>query len=73
VSIETAVSLVLAPTYFIHFFFGAFAKMRKATISFVVSASLPAYLPVPLEKLVSHKTDFHEIMCLKAGPSDRAV
>jgi len=64
VSIETTVSLVIASTYFIHFF-GAFTKLRKTTVSFVVSASLPAYLPVALEQLVSHSRDFHEIKCLQ--------
>ena len=33
-------------------FIGAFAKLRKATISFVVS--------VHVEQLRSHRTDFHE-------------
>jgi hypothetical protein len=34
-------------------FLGAFAKLRKATTSFVMS--------VRMEHLGSHKTDFHEI------------
>ena len=37
--------------------FGAFAKLRKATISFIVSASLS----VRIEQFGSHWTDFHEI------------
>jgi hypothetical protein len=38
-------------------FLGAFAKLRKATVSFVVSAR-PS---VRMEHLGSHRTDFHEI------------
>jgi hypothetical protein len=38
-------------------FFGAFAKLRKATISFVMSLR-PA---VRMEQLFSHWRDFHEI------------
>jgi hypothetical protein len=38
-------------------FLGAFAKLRKATISFVISVRLP----VRMEQLGSHWTDFHEI------------
>jgi hypothetical protein len=36
---------------------GAFAKLRKATIGFVISV-LP---PARMEQLDSHWTDFHEI------------
>ena len=36
---------------------GAFAKLRKATISFVMSVRLS----VRMEQLDSHLTDFHEI------------
>jgi hypothetical protein len=39
---------------------GAFAKLRKATISFVMSACLPVGLSVRTEQLGSHWTDFHE-------------
>jgi hypothetical protein len=38
-------------------FLGAFAKLRKATISFVMSV----HLSVRMEQLGSHLTDFHEI------------
>jgi hypothetical protein len=37
-------------------FLGAFAQLRKATISFVMS--------VRMEHLVSHWTDFHEFLYL---------
>jgi hypothetical protein len=36
---------------------GAFAELRKATISFVISLRLPARM----EQLGSYWTDFHEI------------
>jgi hypothetical protein len=38
-------------------FLGAIAKLRRATISFVMSVRLSIYM----EKLGSHWTDFHEI------------
>jgi len=38
-------------------FLGAFAKLRRATISFVVSV----HLSVRMEELGSHWMDFHEI------------
>jgi len=38
-------------------FLGALAKVRKATISFVMSVRLS----VRMEQLGSHWTDFHEI------------
>jgi type I site-specific restriction-modification system R (restriction) subunit len=38
-------------------FLGAFAKLRKATNSFAMSASLS----IRMEQLDSHWTDFHEI------------
>jgi len=41
--------------------FGAFAKLRKATISFLMSVSLSVRLSVRMEHLVSHWADFHEI------------
>jgi hypothetical protein len=42
-------------------FLGAFAKLRKATISFVMS-DRPSTRPTALiEQLGSHCTDFHEI------------
>jgi hypothetical protein len=37
---------------------GAFAKLRKATVSFVMSVCLSARM----EQLGSHWTDFHEIL-----------
>jgi len=40
---------------------GAFAKLRKATISFVLSVCLSVCLPVlRMEQLRSHWTDFHQ-------------
>ena len=41
-------------------FFGVFAKLRKATISVVVSVRLS----IPVEQLDSHRTDFHGIWYL---------
>jgi hypothetical protein len=41
-------------------FFGAFEKLRKATISFVMSV----HQSVRVEQLDSHWTDFHEICFL---------
>ena len=40
---------------------GAFAKLRKSSISYVMSARLSVYLSVRMEQLVSHWTDFYEI------------
>ena len=37
-------------------YLGAFAKLRKATIRFVMSDCLP----VPMQHLGSHRTDYHE-------------
>jgi hypothetical protein len=46
---------------------GAFAKLRKATISFCVSVSPPVHLStrlsVRMEQLHFHWTDFYEILC----------
>jgi len=39
--------------------FSAFAKLRKATISFAMSVR-PS---VRMEQLGSHRTEFHEILC----------
>jgi hypothetical protein len=39
---------------------GAFAKLRKATISFVMSVRPPARM----EQLGCHLTDFHKILSL---------
>ena len=44
--------------------FGAFAKLRKATISFFMSVSLSIRQSVRMEHLVSHWADFHEILYL---------
>jgi hypothetical protein len=41
-------------------FIGTFTKLWKATISFVVSGCLP----ICVEQLISHWTDFHEILYL---------
>ena len=43
----------------LHRFLGAFAKLRKATVSFVISVRVR--LSVRIEQLGSHWTDFHEI------------
>jgi hypothetical protein len=41
---------------------GAFAKLRKATLSFIMlSEGLSVRLSVWIEQLGSHCTDFHEI------------
>jgi hypothetical protein len=50
-------------------FWGAFSKLRKATISFLMSACPPSVRPcvcliVRVEQLVSHWTDFHVILYL---------
>jgi hypothetical protein len=42
-------------------FFGTFAKLRKTTISFVMSAHLSVCPSVRMEQLGSHWTKFHEI------------
>jgi hypothetical protein len=39
-------------------FLGEFAKLRKTTISFVMSVHLPVR---PMEQIGSHWKDFHEI------------
>ena len=39
----------------------AFAKLRKATVTFVVAVPLSLCPPVRMEQLGSHWTDFHEI------------
>jgi hypothetical protein len=41
-------------------FLGAFKKLRKATINFVLSVCLSAHM----KKLCSHWTDYHEIWYL---------
>jgi hypothetical protein len=45
-------------------FLGVFAKMRKATISFVMSTRPSGRPYVRMEQLDSHWTDFHEIWYL---------
>jgi hypothetical protein len=40
---------------------GPFAKLRKATISFVMNVLLSVRPPDCMEQLVFHWTDFHEI------------
>jgi hypothetical protein len=45
-------------------FLGAFAKLRKATISSVTSVCLSVCLSVRVERLRPHWTDLHEILCL---------
>ena len=49
------------PTHVAYVFWGAFAKLRKATISFVMSVSSPVRPSVHMEQLGSHLTDFNEI------------
>jgi hypothetical protein len=44
--------------------FDAFVKLRKATISFVMTVCLSVPLSVHMKKLGSHWTDFHEILHL---------
>jgi hypothetical protein len=41
---------------------GAFAKLRKATISFIVSVCLSVCPSVRMKQLGSNLTDFHEIL-----------
>jgi len=43
---------------------GAFAKLRKATINFVICLSVHLCLSVRIERLGSHCTDFPEILYL---------
>jgi len=43
------------------YFLGPFAKLRKATINFVMSAHLSVRPSVHMEQLGSQRTDFHEI------------
>jgi len=50
--------------WFYEQFLGAFAKLRKATISFVMSVSLCASPPFHMEQLDFHRTDFYEILYL---------
>jgi hypothetical protein len=45
-------------------FVGAFAKLREATISFIMSVRPSARPPARMEQLGSHKTDFYEIWYL---------
>jgi len=49
---------------------GAFAKLRKATVSFVMSVCPsvlpPVCMPVRMEQLDSQWTDFHENLCSSA-------
>jgi len=42
-------------------FVGAFIKLQKATISFIVSVQPSIHLSVHMEKLLYHWTDFHVI------------
>jgi len=49
-------------------FLVAFVKLRKVTISFVMSVFLSLSAPVRTEKLGSHWTDFHEILYLSIFP-----
>jgi hypothetical protein len=55
VQIFTGVSVSYAEPFSL--FLGAFAKLIKATINFVMSVRLPVHM----EQLGSHLTDFHEI------------
>jgi hypothetical protein len=42
-------------------FLGAFAKLRKGTMTFVMSVRPSICLSVCMKQLGSHRTDFHEI------------
>ena len=46
---------------FMYTLLSAFAKLRKATISFVMSVRPSVRLSVRMEQLGSHWTDFYEI------------
>ena len=46
--------------YTFSMFLGAFAKLRKATVRFVMSVRLS--LSVRMEQVCFHWTDFHEIL-----------
>jgi hypothetical protein len=48
---------------------GAYAKFRRATISFAMSVSPSAHMSVRMEQLDSHWTDFHEIPYLNIFPT----
>jgi len=47
--------------YIVLEFFGAFSKLRKATVSFVVSVCLSVCLSIRMEQLGPHWTGFREI------------
>jgi hypothetical protein len=51
---------LLSCTTLAAWFLGAFAKLRKEIISFVMSVCPSARM----EQLGPHRTDFHEILCL---------
>ena len=51
---------VLERRFFVTFL-GAFVKLRKVTISFVMSVCLPVRMSDRMEQLGSHCTDFHEV------------
>ena len=53
-------------------FLRVFAKLRKATISFVMSVCLSVCLSVRMEQLGSHWMDFHEIWYLSTFPNSFA-
>jgi len=57
---EVRTLLYRSPFMLVFHFLDAFAKLRKATIGFVMSARMS----VSIEKLTSHWTDFHEIWYL---------
>jgi len=52
---------LLPHTPFTDMFLGAFAKLRKPAISFVMSFRPSVSVSVRMEQLGSHWTDFHEI------------
>ena len=52
------------PSHFIKHFLGDFAKLRKVTISFVMSARLSVRQYVRMEQLCFYWMDFHEIWYL---------
>jgi len=51
----------LGQVSFVWFLIGAFAELRKATVTFVISVRLFVRIK---KQLVSHWTDFHEISYL---------
>jgi len=51
--------------FVLRLFLGAFANLRNAFISFVISVSVRISLSVRMEQIGSHQTDFNEILYLR--------